>query len=281
MQFGTGQAFREPTRIERAAAAVRGPLAHSRLRTPLKRLYETVLDLLPGGLMSRFPDGESVRVAAGFRQVTWNLEEYRAFKADLAPGDVVFDVGANVGAYALLFAQWVGATGHVYAFEPAPDARRGLERHVRLNRAGDRVTVRGEAISAIPGTAMFRAAGPQGDNRIVAGAAAETRETIAVRTTTIDEVCRIGALCPALIKIDVEGAELDVLRGARATIAALGESLHLYVEMHPHLWPAFGVSREQIEAELARQRLVPERLDGRPDVWGIEGVCLRLRRCGS
>jgi FkbM family methyltransferase len=282
MDFGTGEAFRHQTWVERAASAVRGPLSRSPLRAPLKRIYEAVLDSLPGDrLVSRFPEGESVRVAAAFRQVTWNAEEYRAFKADVAPGDVVFDVGANLGAYALLFAQWVGSAGHVYAFEPAPDARTGLERHVDLNRCGDRVTVCGEAMSASSGTARFRASGPHGDNRIVTSGTGDARDRIVVRTTSIDEWCRARDLRPALIKIDVEGAELDVLKGARETIAVRGASLHLYVEMHPHLWPDFGVSRAEIEQELARQHLVAERLDGRPDVWGIEGVCLRLRRCAS
>lgn len=280
MEFGTGEAFRDPTWVERAAAALRGPLSRSPLGAPLERMYEAVLDRLPGDrLVSRFPGGEAVRVAAAFRQVTWNAEEYRAFKADVAPGDVVFDVGANLGAYALLFAQWVGADGHVYAFEPAPDARRGLERHVQVNHVRDRVTVSGEAMSAAPGTARFRASGPHGDNRIVTTDSGEAGDRIDVRTTSIDEFCRARNLRPALIKIDVEGAELDVLKGTRATIASRGESLHLYVEMHPHLWPAFAASREQMEQELACQHLVAERLDGQADVWGIEGVCLRLRRC--
>jgi len=41
------------------------------------------------------------------------------------------------------------------------------------------------------------------------------------------------------------------------------------------------LARKQMEQELARQKLVAERLDGRSDVWGLEGVCLRLRRCAS
>ena len=102
-----------------------------------------------------------------------------------------------------------------------------------------------------------------------------------IETTSVDAFCQRTGRVPSLIKVDVEGAELDVLRGARQTIAAAGDRLALYVEMHPHLWPSFGVSREAIEAELAHQGLRPERLDGHPDIWNIEGVCLRLRRCAS
>jgi FkbM family methyltransferase len=281
MELGRSEAFRNPAWFERTAAALCGPFARSPLRTPLKRAYEAVLDRLPGDhLVSRLPGGESVRLAAAHRQMTWNADEYRAFRADVSPGDVVLDVGANLGAYSLLFAQWVGPVGHVYAFEPAPEARRGLERHVRLNHYGDRVTVSAEALSAAPGVAQFRAAGLHGDNRIVAaGSGADNR--IDVRTTSIDEFCAMNRLAPTLIKVDVEGAELDVLKGARATIAARGVELRLYVEMHPRIWDSVGSSRAQLEHELDRQGLMPERIDGRPDIWALEGVCLRLRRCGS
>jgi FkbM family methyltransferase len=276
MELGTGEAFRHRSWIERAASALRGPLARSPLKTPLKRAYEAVLDRLPGDrLVCRFPHGESVRLAAEFRQVTWNAEEYGAFKPEVAAGGVVLDVGANLGAYTLLFGQWVGAEGRVFAFEPAPESRRGLERHVALNGLRDRIEVRPEAMAAAPGVARFRAAGPQGDNRIVDSDAGG----IEVRTTSVDAFCRGRNLRPDFIKVDVEGAELDVLKGARDTIAAAGPALGLYIEMHPHLWGAFGTSRAEIEQELARQGLRPERLDGSSDVWGIEGVCLRMRRC--
>lgn len=285
MEFGRGEAFRNQSWIERAASALRGPLTRSPLKAPLKRAYEAMLDRLPGDrLVCRFPLGESVRLAAAFRQVTWNAEEYRAFKREVAAGGVVLDVGANLGAYTLLFGQWVGAEGRVFAFEPAPEARRGLERHVALNGLRDRIVVRPEAMAAAPGVAKFHAAGPQGDNRIMrrdSRIIEVDHGGIEVATTSIDAFCRERNLRPDFIKVDVEGAELDVLKGARDTIAAAGSALGLYIEMHPHLWAAFGTSRAEIEQELERQRLRPERLDGSSDVWGIEGVCLRMRQCAS
>ncbi|SRR6266542_1044763 len=282
MDLGRGETFRNRAWIERTAAAVRGPLARSPLRAPLKRAYEAVLDRLPGDhLVSRFPGGESVRLAAAFRQVTWNPDEYRAFKADISPGAIVFDIGANLGAYSLLFAQWVGTAGHVYAFEPAPEARRGLARHVRLNHCDDRVTISPDAVSSAPGVVQFRAAGPDGDNRIVAADAVSGGNRIDVTATSIDACCAAQRLAPSFIKIDAEGAELEVLKGARQTIATRGDALRVYVEMHSRLWPSVGCSRQQMEEELARQRLAAERIDGHPDIWGLEGICLRLRRCAS
>jgi FkbM family methyltransferase len=279
MEFGEGDGFRKPGWLERASQPFRKPLTDSRLKEPLKRLYEAVLDALPGDrLVGRFPHGESVRLAAAYRQVVWNSEEYEAFRNVVKPGATVLDIGANLGGYTVLLAQWVGPGGRVHAFEPAPGARAGLIRHLVLNGIRDRVVVHPEALSSGAGTARFRAVGIQGDNRLVSGSGTDGIE---VSTTSIDGFCLANKVRPAFIKLDVEGAELDVLKGARATIASAGDALELYVEMHPHLWSAFGYSRADLEAEIDRQGLQIERLDGRPDPWSLAGVCLRLRRCAS
>jgi FkbM family methyltransferase len=278
IELGHGQTFRQTGWLERAAARCRGPLDRSPLKRPLKRAYDALLDRLPGDrLVCRFPGGESVRVAAAFRHITWNAEEYAAFRRDVAPGDVVLDVGANVGAYTLLFGRWVGPAGRVFAFEPAPEARRGLERHIALNGLASRVAVRAEAMTDRRGVARFTASGPAGDNRLVPA----SRAGLDVQTISIDDFCADTNARPALIKIDVEGAELDVLTGARRTIAARRGAIRIYVELHPHLWPDPGRTRALLEAELAHQQLRAERLDGQPDIWGLEGVCLRLCPCGS
>ena len=71
-------------------------------------------------------------VAPEFRHLTWNPEEYTAFRAAVRPGGVVLEAGANVGAYTMLFAQWVGPAGRVFAFEPDPD---GVCRSAAAHRA--------------------------------------------------------------------------------------------------------------------------------------------------
>jgi FkbM family methyltransferase len=279
MEFGDGEGFRRQGWVERASKPFRNRLTGSPLRTPLKRMYEGVLDALPGDrLLCRFPHGETVRLAAAYRQVMWNPEEYEAFRKVVTAGSTVLDVGANLGAYSVLLAQWVGPEGRVHAFEPAPGARKGLMRHLALNAMQARVDVHPEAMSAGAGTARFHAVGMQGDNRLITGTDADG---IDVTTTSIDDFCAAHDARPAFIKLDVEGAELDVLKGARATIAAAGNALELYVEMHPHLWSAFGYTRVELESEIKYQGLTAVRLDGRPDPWSLAGVCLRLRRCGS
>ena len=82
---------------------------------------------------------------------------------------------------------------------------------------------------------------------------------------SIDRFCAERNIAPTVIKIDVEGAELAALRGARATIASAGPRLQLFVEMHPQLWPSFGITAEDIRRECDTQGLdvgQQESLDG-------------------
>jgi FkbM family methyltransferase len=187
----------------------------------------------------------------------------------------VLDVGANVGAYTLMFAAWVGEHGRVFAFEPAPDAREGLRTHVALNHLDDRVTIVPAAVAGRVGEAPF-AIHPSGGASSLAVQSVDARSRITVTTETIDNVCKTHALLPAVIKIDVEGAELDVLQGARNTLTLPG--LHVFVEFHPAAWRAAGISRADIEQELAEQGFTVQPLDPAHDPWTTEGICVRLRR---
>lgn len=274
MQTGIGRNYREPSWLERLASGSAGR-APAWLRAPLKRAYHAVLAALPGDhLTSRLPGGETLRVDPEYRHLGWNADEYAALKRHTRSGATVLDVGANVGCYTMLFAGWVGDTGRVYAFEPAAASRAGLERHLALNGLTSRVSVRPEAISDGAGDAAFLDAGTHGDNRLVP---APAPGTTTVPSLSIDGFCEAAGLSPEVIKIDIEGAELAALRGARRTIARLGPALALFVELHPTIWPSLGVTRADIEAELRRQNLAVDPLPGVGDPWAVEGICVRLR----
>ena len=99
---------------------------------------------------------------------------------------------------------------------PAAASRAGLVRHLALNGLTARVSVRPEAISDRAGEAAFLDAGTHGDNRLVPASAPGTTT---VPSVSIDGFCDAAGLSPDVIKIDIEGAELAALRGARRTIA--------------------------------------------------------------
>ena len=125
----------------------------------VKRLYHAAMMLETGGhgIVSELPHGEIVRSLPAYRHMSWNPNEYAAFRAAIRRGDVAVDVGANVGAYSILLGQWVGASGTVFAFEPAPSVFQGLVRHIHLNRVDKVVHPVAQAVGAVRNAAL---AGP-------------------------------------------------------------------------------------------------------------------------
>jgi FkbM family methyltransferase len=255
-------------RLRRGRSAPAAPL--------IKRLYESLLDRWPGDhLVSTMPGGERVRLSARYRALSWNPQEYAAFRAAVRPGATVLDVGSNVGAYTLMFATWAGPNGRVFAFEPDADARAGLVTHLALNQLSDRVEVIDAAMSADVGRARF-AVHRYGGGSSLAIDSLEAAAIVTVATESIDHFCETRGLRPNLIKIDVEGAELDVLKGARRTLAQPG--VEVFVEFHPAVWAASGIGRADIVRELDAQGFVVESLDPAFDAWSTEGIAVRLRR---
>ncbi len=189
------------------------------------------------------------------------------------PGSVVFDVGANLGIYALCLAEWAGPRGRVFAFEPNPAARAVLAKHVALNRFTDRVTIVGEAISDAAGDATFNAAGIEGYSRLgVENPDLPGGTSITVPVTTLDAFSARERLTPDWIILDIEGYEGAALRGARETLRARPGSLGLVVEMHPSLWAASGTSRAAIESLLRELSLRPVPLTGQKDPFAEYGI---------
>lgn len=131
----------------------------------------------------------------------------------LRSGDAFFDIGANVGFYTLLASRGVGATGSVVAFEPVPKNLSFLRRHVELNRLRN-VRVFDCALSDCDGQGAFDCGDSSSTGRLSGGGA------LTVRTARLDTIMEQGSLTPPhCMKIDVEGAEAAVLRGAMVTLA--------------------------------------------------------------
>ena len=248
------------------------------MRSWLKSAFHRLLVWQNGGrgLVCRMPDGESLQILPQYRHFAWNKNEYRAFKQSLPVGGVVLDVGANVGGYSMLFGRWSGPSGRVFAFEPAPEAFAGLQQHIALNGLAPTVRAVRAAVSDTVGTLSFSASGAQGDNHLLMESQQSDDSAIRIASTTIDAFCDAEKIAPDFIKIDVEGFELAVLRGAERTICAHRDKLALFVELHPHLWPQLGISRADVAAELERLGLRIQTIAPSDDPWSMEGCCLQL-----
>jgi FkbM family methyltransferase len=155
----------------------------------------------------------------------------------IRPGDVVWDVGANVGLYSLIFSQIAGPSGRVVAWEPSP---------VNLKRLNDTVApmsnvrVMPVGLGDREGTVLLE----QGDDPL--GAASKivdkTEDLLGMPSVQIlvgDEAVRSGAVAiPNVIKVDTEGYELDVLRGLSHTLRQ-HQLRAVCVEVH------FGILKER------------------------------------
>ena len=132
----------------------------------------------------------------------------------LRAGDLFVDVGANVGSYTLLASGVVGC--RTVAFEPDPLAAAALERNIALNRIAERVEMRIAAVGERDGLTRF-SVGLDTENHIVTRTDMPGRD---VSIQTLDKTLFNRGFIPTLIKVDVEGFEVDVLQGARAVLAA-------------------------------------------------------------
>jgi FkbM family methyltransferase len=140
-------------------------------------------------------------------------EQTKHFEEQLHAGDTLLDVGAHVGYYTLISAKFVGKSGRVFSFEPNPRNHSFLKQHVAVNRL-DNVVVEQSAVSDANGLAHFEFGRGSGTGHLAADGSIE------VRTLRLDDYCRDHEIKPDAIKIDVEGAELSVLRGGESTIVA-------------------------------------------------------------
>jgi FkbM family methyltransferase len=172
------------------------------------------------------------RSNAGYVLGTTEPHVQHALGTVLQAGMTMYDVGANVGFLTIIAGRLVGPTGHVIGFEPFPGSARQIELNARLN-GFTHVTVCQKALADADGTAQFLVSDEPNwsrlvsDDPILVGQVGE----IPVTVCRLDTIVREADLpLPDLIKIDVEGRELDVLAGASDTLRR--SRPFLVIELH-------------------------------------------------
>jgi FkbM family methyltransferase len=157
---------------------------------------------------------------------TYEVSRIRAFANTVRQGAVFYDVGANVGIYSLLAALRAGPSGRAYAFEPLERNLRYLRRHISLNKVQN-CTVFEQAVCNEEGMCSFSAAAVESSM-----ARLSPDGEILVPSTTLDN-CIYGPRRlppPDIVKIDVEGAELEVLKGSYRALAEFRPTI--FLEIH-------------------------------------------------
>ena len=183
----------------------------------------------------------------------WNFEQEEEVRVcleqNLAAGDTAIDVGANFGMHTIIMANSVGTAGSVIAYEPIPFNLDLLRRNVSLNGYDSIVKIQAAALSDLDTDLIDMSVDSQG----VDPAASLTNDSsfggsadkISVANRTIDQDPKsLEPNAGCLIKIDVEGAELSVLRSGAEFLKRVKPKL--LIEVHDYALPNFGESTESV-----------------------------------
>ncbi len=154
----------------------------------------------------------------------------------IRPGDTFFDVGANMGIFSLLAS---AAGAKVFAFEPSQKVYQFLTANIESNNRQNSVITIPEAVSDKEGAVQFfeTRTGNYGVGRIINFNPNVQKESYEVKTNTLESfVKKYGS--PSVLKIDVEGAEYPILKGASGILKEISPTI--LVEFHPKEIKAFG-----------------------------------------
>jgi FkbM family methyltransferase len=266
----------------RAAKSISGTLGrNSALVNALRPCYNRLLELSSGGrgIVQTLNGREQFRIDPQHRMHFPEIYDPAVcdhIRTSVRSGAISLDIGAHIGIYALCLAEWSGPNGRVFAFEPNPNTRVVLKKHVALNNFAERIEVVSQAVSDVPSEITFFASDLEGFSRLghanpdIPLQAKATPVTVPV--TSVDAFCRNRSIIPDWIVMDIEGYEVAALSGARETIHAARQRLGIIVEMHPTLWALAGTSRVNFEILLDELSLKPIPLTGQTDPFAEYGI---------
>lgn len=167
--------------------------------------------------------------------------ETEIIKREIKPGDVVVDIGANIGYYTLIFARLVGPEGKVYAFEPDPANFELLRANVAAN-GYENVVLEQKAVSDRLGeTKLHLSPGNMGDHRLYDSK--DGRRAILVEVVKLDDYFKCSKPEIDFIKMDIQGSEPGAFSGM-FSIVQNNANLKLATEFWPAGLQTFGVNAE-------------------------------------
>jgi FkbM family methyltransferase len=190
------------------------------------QVVEVQTGLMQGMKLRLFPRSES-----GYYLGTHEPDLQEGLPRFIKPGMTVFDIGANIGFFAVAAARLVGPTGMVVAFEPNPAVAARSKENIELNGLTERLKVEQSAVGDFDGTAEFCFAlthlqGRFSDLPYVPSGA----ETTPVPCCTIDPYVASTQLVPDVVIMDVEHAEGRALRGMKSVLQRYKPLV--FIEMH-------------------------------------------------
>jgi len=210
----------------------------------VKKIFKRILNPLLNKLSNKLVINQTDSILAPF--------QFRSFLKDYEPqtwkyvmnqvkkGDIVADVGAFIGIYTIAFAKRVGPTGKVFSFEPDQNNLKLLKKMLKLNSTiSSRVELINLAVADKDGAIYFED-GMQSESHILQNPK-DTKPKIPC--TSLDKFFMNQTL--DILKIDVEGYELEVLKGAVNILLSPSRPRCIFVEVHPCFWDSNPENKSQ------------------------------------
>ena len=146
-------------------------------------------------------------------------------------GDTVIDIGAHIGRYTITSSKQVGKSGKVVAIEADPDNFQLLKRNIALNNLTNVLPLNYAVFSTRTRMKLYEQSASAKYNSLMLARAAESKNYVEVNADTLDNILKQSGVNQVnWIKIDVEGAEFEVLKGSTEMLS--GENVSLFVEIH-------------------------------------------------
>jgi FkbM family methyltransferase len=189
-----------------------------------KAAYNILESVYKNKGLSATINGLSVRLPVRyFRYFPHNYEaaNFQFLKENCKPGDIVLDIGAHLGVFAVAAAMYTNRSGKVYAFEPTSSTNNLLKKTIQYNKLENIVFPRKEAVGKESGKTYFYVSDVEGDNSnsLVSHVRDRNLHSEEIDVVSVDGFAeKMNLEKINFLKIDAEGAEFDVLKGAAKTL---------------------------------------------------------------
>jgi FkbM family methyltransferase len=209
----------------------------------LRPIYDSVVRILaPAGLERVINGTDRVLVLPELRGIseTYEPEVWRRVMTQLQSDDTFVDVGAFFGFYTIAAARRAGRTGRVLAFEPVPSIFDILKKHIALNAVQDVVEAHCCAVGEHDGDANFAC-----EHSCQSHILPDGTDSMKVPIRSLDSVLKDRRA--DIIKVDVEGFEEMVLRGATTLLNDRARRPRaIFIEVHPYNWHRYNTTSESL-----------------------------------